>query len=426
MTGWFLTVVATPVLSGVVLAPLRTSQKKAGPPAKTSERVRYIELSRRGMNNAEICRLLGISRKTGSDWRNGYQKKDPGTGVVRRYAPIAEVRESFVSARFLSEQERVTIADLRRTGSSIRSIAQATGRSPSTISRELRRNTGKAGRYRPFHAHTLARNRRSRARPGKLITNPALREEVQRLLNKRWSPGQISHELKMLFPADPSMQLVHETIYRDLYDYRGGGLTRASCTKLRTGRARRKPSRRMPTRRSRFAGDVLMIADRPFGPTDRADTGNWEGDLIMGRHNRSAIGTLVDRRSRKLILIHIDNTDRAGSPCRGLTAAFLALPEHQRRTLTWDQGSEMSRHTEMTKATGVDVYFCDPHSPWQRGSNENANGLLRNYFPKGSDLSIHTPKHLETVAAELNARPRQILNWDTPTALFARLPTEVK
>jgi IS30 family transposase len=172
------------------------------------------------------------------------------------------------------------------------------------------------------------------------------------------------------------MHLVHETIYRDLYDYRGGGLTRAYCAKLRTGRNRRKPSRKMPKRRSRFAGDVLMIADRPFEPSDRTGTGNWEGDLIMGRHNRSAIGTLIDRRSRQLLLIHIDNADRAGSLCRGLTTAFLVLPEHQRRTLTWDQGSEMSRHAEVTKATGVDIYFCDPHSPWQRGSNENANGLL--------------------------------------------------
>ena len=329
-----------------------------------------------------------------------------------------------LSARFLSEDERVQIADLVKAGRGVREIAARLGRSPSTVSRELRRNVGITGRYRPFHAHKLARNRRSRVRPGKIAANPLLREHIQHKLDRRWSPGQICQHLKTSFPADPDMHVVHETIYRDLYDYRGGALKREYCQKLRRGRNRRKPSRMIPKRRSRFAGDVLMINDRPFHPTDRSTPGHWEGDLIMGRHNRSAIGTLVERNTRFVLLVSVDAANRSDSLRDGLNTAMLRLPQPLRRTLTWDQSWEMSKHSEFTASTGVQVYFCDPHSPWQRGSNENTNGLLRDYFPKGSDLSIHTKRKLETVAAELNSRPRQILGWDTPADRFAKLLKE--
>lgn len=362
------------------MSPVRTFQKMVGPVCFTAERKRYVELTRRGLNNAEICRILGIARKTGSGWRNGYIRCHPVTGAVTRYPPIVEMRVATASARYLSEDVRVRIGDLVRTGAGVRQIAAELGRSPSTISRELRRNSGITGRYRPFHAHRLARNRRVRACPGKIASNPALRLRIQELMQRRWSPGQISQHLRAEHPDDPSMCVVHETIYRDLYDRRGGALNREYCRMLRTKRNRRKPTRLIPRRRTRFGGTTLMIHERPFDLTDRTIPGHWEGDLIMGRHNRSAFGALVERASR---------------------------------SVTWDQGWEMSKHAEVTAATGASVYFCDPHSPWQRGSNENTNELLRDYFPKGSDLNAHTPRRL-AVAAELNSRPRRVLGWDTP------------
>lgn len=220
------------------------------------------------------------------------------------------------------------------------------------------------------------------------------------------------------------MRVVHETIYRDLYDWRGGTLARDGVRTLRTGRSRRKPSRMVPRKRARFAGDVLMISDRPFDPTDRSTPGDWEGDLIMGRSNQTAIGTLVERTTRFVMLIPVDVANRSDSVRQGLVTAMLKLPPELRRTLTWDQGWEMSKHYEFTAATDTKVYFCDPRSPWQRGSNENMNGLLRQYFPKGSDLSIHTPRRLQTVATEINTRPRRILDWDTPHDRFTKLVNE--
>jgi transposase, IS30 family len=322
--------------------------------------------------------MLGIGRKTGSKWRNGYAARDPKTGVVRHYAPIVQVRhEAPISPRFLSEDERVRIADLRKAGRTIREVATTLGRSPSTVSRELRRNSGSTGVYRPFHAHKLARTRRSRVRPGKIAVNPVLRQKIEVLMRKRWSPAQISWQLRTEYPDDRGMQVVPETIYRDLYDYRGGALKRDYCRLLRTKRNRRKPTRLIPRRRSRFGGDVLMICDRPFAPADRSVAGHWEGDLIMGRHNRSAIATLVERHSRYLLLARVDAADRSESLRVALTTAMVTLPAQLRQTLTWDQGWEMSQHAAITAATGMKIYFCEPHSPWQRGSNENVNGLLK-------------------------------------------------
>ncbi|MBG6185656.1 IS30 family transposase [Arthrobacter sp. CAN_A214] len=338
------------------------------------------------------------------------------------YPPIADFSRPQVSSpRYLSEEERIRIADLIRAGSSIRATAVALGRSPSTISRELRRNAAVSGRYTPHRAHQQARQRRLRARPGKIVATPALREQIQELLKRRWSPAQISWYLKTTFPEDTQMHVVPETIYRDLYNWQGGALTRDYCALLRRRHLHRKPSRKVPKRRARFSGDVLMIGDRPFPPEDRSTPGQWEGDLIMGRNNRSAIATLVERHSRFVILLPVDPVNKAASVQQMITAAMLKLPAHLRRSLTWDQGWEMARHTEITQATGMAIYFCEPRSPWQRGSNENANGLLRDYFPKGSNLTLHSLEYLAAVAIELNTRPRRTLGWDTPANLFAKL-----
>ena len=399
-------------------------QKKAGPQGKTAERARYIELTRQGLNNSKICRILGIYRKTGSKWRNGYTMKDPKTGVIRRYEPIVDVSElRTISSRFLSEAERIAIADLHSRHHSVRRIASILGRAPSTISRELRRNSGPSGAYRPVQAHKRACGRRTRVRPGKIASNPELRHHIERLLERRWSPGQIAQHLRTEFPNDAGMHVVHETIYRDLYDWRGGALAREYCRLLRTRRTRRKPSRMIARRRSRFGGDVLMINDRPYLPTDRSTPGHWEGDLIMGRHNRSAISTLVERNTRFLVLVPINAATRSESLRNMLAPRMLQLPAQLRRSLTWDQGWEMAKHMEIATATGMQIYFCDPHSPWQRGTNENT-GLLRDYFPKGSDLNLHAAKTLDAVANELNSRPRQVLGWDTPASRFAKLLSE--
>lgn len=312
------------------------------------------------------------------------------------------------------------IADLLKTGASIRNIAGEIGRSPSTFSREVRRNAGMTGRYLPFHAHKLARNRRARDRLSKIATNPRLRAEVLGLLQQRWSPAQICEQLRRQYPADPSMHLVHETIYRDLYDFRGGALPRELCRLPRTKRDRRKAPRVVARRKIRF-NDALTIHDRPFAPTDRSEPGAWEGDLIMGRGNRSAIATLVERTTRFTVLLPVDAARRSESLRDQLIPAFASLPPTLRRSLTWDQGWEMAKHDEIAAATGTTVYFCDPHSPWQRGTNESTNRLLRDYFPKGSDLSTHTLHELVTVAGELNARPRKTLGWKTPQALFDSL-----
>lgn len=220
------------------------------------------------------------------------------------------------------------------------------------------------------------------------------------------------------------MRVTHETIYRDLYDWRGGSLDRGSCRMLRTKRDRRKLSGLMPRRRSRFSGNVLMISDRPFAATDRTEAGAWEGDVIMGRHNRSAIGTLVERTSGYTIVLPVDAVRGSASLRDSLITAFTDIPAQLRTSITWDQGWEMSLHEQIAAATGTRIYFCDPHSPWQRGTNENTNRPLRDYLPKRSDLNIHSPGRLAEVAAELNNRPRKILGWDTPADRFARLVTE--
>jgi len=327
--------------------------------------------------------------------------------------------------RFLSVEERIVIADLRREGRSLRAIAAELGRDASTISREVRRNAHPgSGEYRPYAAQDRAESRRPRPKTGKLAANPQLRDLVQGMLEEKFSPEQISGRLRRDHPDRPELHVTHETIYQALYVQGRGELRRELTRALRTGRTVRKPCRSSEQRRPRFTAPMVMISDRPAEADDRAVPGHWEGDLIIGGGGTSAIGTLVERTTRFVMLVHLPASHDADTVRDGLMSTIATLPEHLTRSLTWDQGSEMSRHHEFSIATGIPVYFCDPHSPWQRGTNENTNGLLRQYFPKGSDLSIHSAEHLAAVAAQLNRRPRKTLGWDTPAERLTMLLTK--
>ncbi len=396
---------------------------RRGPGAlpQVEKREQYARLIAQGYNNSEACRIVGINRRTGKRWRHG-RTITTRDGRKRHYAPVVaagagrRVRE--ISDRYLSEQERVRIADLRQAGHGVRAIAEQTGRSPSTISRELRRNRDPdSGQYRPFTAHKLAARRRARPRPGKIAADPVLRQFVQERLEKRWSPEQVSQALRREFPDEPARHVVHETIYQAVYRPELGGLSRGLPARvLRTRRRRRRPHRRPGERRPNGIIAMTMLDQRPAEAAGREEPGHWEGDLITGASNRSAIGTLVDRASRYTILLHLPGRHTAEAVRDALIAAMSALPPRLRRSLTWDQGKEMALHAEISAALGMPVYFCDKASPWQRPSNENTNGLLRQYFPKGSDLRAHGPDDLAAVAAELNSRPRKTLGWDTPAA----------
>jgi IS30 family transposase len=228
------------------------------------------------------------------------------------------------------------------------------------------------------------------------------------------SPEQISHRLVKDFPDDESMRVSHETIYQALYFQARGGLKREVAQALRSGRTRRKPHRDPGQRTHRFVDPMIMISDRPAEIADRAVPGHWEGDLIMGEANKTAIATLVERATRYTMLVHLPDGHHAEAVRDGLIATISTLPAHLRGSLTWDQGAEMARHKQFSTATDMTVYFCDPASPWQRGTNENTNGLLRQYFPKGTDLSVFNPEDLEHVAQQLNGRPRKTLGWETP------------
>ena len=396
-------------------------QRGPGALPQVEKREQYARLIAQGLSSSEACRIVGINRRTGKRWRHG-RTITTRDGRKLHYAPVVaagagrRVREN--SDRYLSEQERVRIADLRQAGHGVRAIAEQTGRSPSTISRELRRNQDPdSGQYRPFTAHKLAVRRLARPRPGKIAADPALRQFVLERLEKRWSPEQVSQALRREFPDEPARHVVHETIYQAVYRPELGGLSRGLPARvLRTRRRRRRPHRRPGERRSNGITAMTMLDQRPAGAAGREEPGHWEGDLITGASNRSAIGTLVDRASRYTILLYLPGRHTAEAVRDALIAAMSALPPRLRRSLTWDQGKEMALHTEISAALGMPVYFCDKASPWQRPSNENTNGLLRQYFPKGSDLRTHGLDDLAAVAAELNSRPRKTLGWDTPAA----------
>jgi IS30 family transposase len=308
-------------------------------------------------------------------------------------------------------------------GLSLRVIAAGLGRPASTVCREVARNSTVRGRYWVVAAQATAEERARRPKVAKLAADPVLRARVQHWLGgQQWSPRQISARLAIEFPDQPEMRVSHETIYQSLYVQGRGALRRELASCLRTGRALRKPRRAAGQHPGQGKlKNMVMISERPPEADDRAVPGHWEGDLILGRGGASAIGTLVERPARFCLLLHLPGRRDAATVAAAMIETMSELPVHLRKSLTWDQGSEMGRHADITVATGCDIYFCDPHSPWQRGSNENTNGLLRQYFPKSSVLSSHSRAHLDQVAAKLNGRPRQTLSWRTPAEALGDL-----
>jgi len=296
---------------------------------------------------------------------------------------------------------------------------------PRLPSRLVRAAPARAGRrgYRPSIAQKHADANAARPKAGLLARNLRLHDEVQKRLTRKDSPEQISHRLRLDFPDDEEMRVSHETIYLSLYVEGRGALKRELAACLRTGRAVRKPRRSTTQRRTRIK-DMVNIADRPAEVEDRAVPGHWEGDLITGIQNTSAIGTLVERTTGYLTLLYLPDRHRAIDVQNAIIPALGRLPDMLRKTLTWDQGIEMSNHVQIAAAADIDIYFCDPHSPWQRGSNENTNGLLRQYFPKGTDLAGYHPDYLNFVADQLNTRPRKRLDWHTPLEAMVKLMSE--
>ena len=385
---------------------------------------------------------------------------------------MPSIQLSPLSGRYLTFAEREEIALLNIQGVGVRAIARALERSPSTISRELRRNAATRGgklEYRAGIAQWKAELGARRPKTAKLVTNDRLREYVQDRLSgkierpdgqvvpgpevkfvgrrhgrradrrwaKAWSPEQISNRLRVDFPTDESMRISHEAIYQALYIKGRGALERELVACLRTGRALRVPRARTNQRGKKFVTPEVMISKRPSEADDRAIAGHWEGDLIIGL-NRSAIGTLVERTTRFTMLLHLPRMEghgegprvKNGPPLAGLgaeavrnaiAASVRSLPRELWRSLSWDQGSEIAQHAQLTIDTGLPIYLCDPQSPWQRGTNENTNGLLRQYFPKGTDLSRHARDDLDAVALALNTRPRKTLGWETPAEALDKL-----
>jgi IS30 family transposase len=420
--------------------------------ARREDRVRFWEAIARGASSEDAAAAAGVSQAVGSRW-------------FRQAGGMPPISLASVSERYLLFAEREEIAILHAQKRAVRSIARQLGRSPSTISRELRRNASTRSHsvvYRATTAQWHAERRASRPKVSKLAANGALREYVQerlagaiarpdgelvpgpdarwigrrhgRRLDRRWarswSPEQISNRLQIDFPDDESMRVSHEAIYQALYVQGRGALKRELVACLRTGRALRVPQARTRGRGKKFVTSEVMISERPSEADDRAVPGHWEGDLIVGLGS-SAIGTLVERTSRFTMLLHLPRMEGHGNQPRAkngpalaghgaeavrdaIAATITTLPEQLRRSLTWDQGAEMAQHAQLRIDADIDVYFCDPHSPWQRGTNENTNGLLRQYFPKGTDLSRHSGEALAAVAAALNSRPRKTLGWKTP------------
>ena len=401
-----------------------------------------------GQTIAEAAGTAGVSQTAAEKW------------ITESGGMIPADLDGPPTGRYLSLAEREEIAHGWSAGQSKAEIARRIGRHPCTIGRELTRNQTRhrpplplrpdgqphppgprpgthRGRDRPQHerlryraglAQSKAEARARRPKPTRLATHPDLAAEVRAGLTARWSPRQISRPLRRSYPDRPEMWVSHETIYQELYVQSRGGLRRELVSALRTGRALRRPRRVTDQRGERRIPNMVMISQRPAEAADRAVPGHWEGDLIIGKDHGSAIGTLVERATRFCLLLHLPATPQGATHTAeqvrdAMITTMGTLPVALRRSLTWDQGIEMARHGEITVALDLPVYFCDPHSPWQRGSNENTNGLLRQYFPKGTDLSVHSPDHLTAVAAELNGRPRETLGWDTPTERLAKVLT---
>jgi IS30 family transposase len=430
------------------------------PPAGRREhRVRFWEAIARGASSERAAVEAGVLPSIGVRW-------------FRKCGGMPPLDLAPVAGRYLSFTEREEIAVLLARGCGVREIARQLGRAPSTISRELQRNAAlRTGRpeYRASTAQTHADRRARRPKPAKLAVNPELRAYVQDRLSgvvrrpdgsvvgpqvgwrgrrhgprkdrrwgQCWSPEQIAARLRVDFPDDESMRISHEAIYQSLYVQGRGALRRELTACLRTGRALRVPRNRTSRGNRSFVTDELLISERPPEVADRAVPGHWEGDLILGT-DRSAIGTLVERSSRFTMLLHLPPIEghnsprvKTGPPITGAGARAVrnaiaetigTLPEQLRRSLTWDQGIEMAQHIQLRLDTGLQIYFCDPRSPWQRGTNENTNGLLRQYFPRGTDLARHSADELEAVAAALNGRPRKTLGWRTPAEVLTEYLT---
>jgi transposase, IS30 family len=359
---------------------------------------------RDGRTTAAASGLAGVSETVGRRW-------------FRECGGVSPVDLAEPAGRFLALSEREEIAIGLAQQLSLREIGRRIGR-------EVRRfpPNGGRGQYRAVAAHAAAEARARRPKARKLEYEP-LHARVQADLAEKWSPQEIAGRLHREFPDDEAMQVSHETIYRALFVQGRGSLRRELTACLRTGRALRRPRRRVDGRADpdRRIPDKVMISERPAEAADRAVPGHWEGDLILGKNNRSAIGTLVERSTRFVMLLHLPGPADAVAVRDAIVATIGTLPEALRRSLTWDQGLEMRRHAEITIASDLPIYFCDPQSPWQRGSNENTNGLLRQYFPKGTDLSVHSPEHLAAVADQLNGRPRKTLDFLKPAEVMAEL-----
>jgi transposase, IS30 family len=432
-------------------APMRSPGRP--PPRRDVERAFWGKIAE-GLTSEDAAVAVGVSGPVGSRWfrQRGGMSASLGSGCS--------------SGRYLSFAEREEIALLRAQHVGVREIARRIGRAPSTVSRELRRNAATRGgqlEYRASVAQWKAERAARRPKTAKLVTNDRLRDYVHdrlagqirrpdgtpvpgpattawkgrnkpRRADRRWatawSPEQIAHRLPVDFPDDESMRISHEAIYQALYVQGRGALKRELVACLRTGRALRVPAARTRGRGKKFVTPEVMISARPAEAADRAVPGHWEGDLILGLGS-SAIGTLVERTTRFTMLLHLPRMDGHGQGERvkngpalaghgaeavreAIAATITTLPEQLRRSLTWDQGAELAQHVQLRIDSGLAIYFCDPHSPWQRGTNENTNGLLRQYFPKGTDLSRHTGYDLDAVAAALNGRPRKTLGWKTP------------
>ena len=438
---------AVRAMRGQIWSPGRPST------ARREDRQRFWRAIAAGSSSEEAAAAAGVSQAVGSRWF-----RDGGGMPSISLAPL--------SGRYLSFGEREEIAILHAQRVGVREIARRVNRSASTISRELRRNASTrshAVAYRATTAQWHSERRASRPKVSKLAANERLREYVQdrlagrisrpdgepahgprarafagrrhgrrqdRRWAKAWSPEQIANRLRIDFPDDDSMRISHEAIYQALYVQGRGALKRELVACLRTGRALRVPRARTQARGKKFVTAEVMISERPAEAADRAVPGHWEGDLILGLHS-SAIGTLVERTTRFTMLLHLPRMEGHGDRPRAkngpaltghgaeavrdaIATSITTLPEQLRRSLVWDQGAEMAQHAQLRIDTGLQVYFCDPQSPWQRGTNENTNGLLRQYFPRGTDLSRHSADDLAAVAAALNSRPRKTLGWRTP------------
>jgi transposase, IS30 family len=366
---------------------------------------------RAGLSTEAAAKRAGVSAGRGFRW-------------FRQCGGVAPVSLTEPIGRYLSLSEREEIAVGQAAGLSGREIARRLGRGASTISRELRREGGinAAGQYRAVPAQAAAEARARRPKPRKL-ENPQLNARVQQDLEDKWSPEEIAARLNVDFPDDEWMRASHETIYRSLFIQGKGALRQELTVCLRTGRALRRPRKRVDGRADpdRRIPDKIMISERPAEADDRAVPGHWEGDLILGAHNRSAVGTLVERSTRFVVLLHLPGPHDLPAFHNAVVEAMTALPAQLRRSLAWDQGLEMRNHKQISIAADLPIYFCDPHSPWQRGTNENTNGLLRQYLPKGTDLSKQTPADLAEIARSLNGRPRKTLGWLKPIEVIGPL-----